>query len=346
MEQTVAAASSPAEVQDTFNGENLTFEEFSRYRKDGTVPERFKPAETPEADPASAEPPESSEGEQPESASDSEPDIKQEPPKKGKSAEDRIAQLEATIEKIRKGAGLERKTEPAPVTQTEKPQPPQSFQEWKKTFNATEWIQNYGKENPRASYEDAVDAMTDYKADVRDQFREIEQQRAAQNKELNDKVTDARERYGDQFDEVVWPTLSTIVNNPRVNPTVKAMLNDSEQIADVLFTIGSDEKTLNQFLQMAEATPGKALRYIATIENGIIEESAKETVKRDEKGKFVAKEPEKPPAPTKTQAPKPPSPVSGSSSRGFDASDENSHLSNEEWQRQRNADRLKRFGRI
>jgi hypothetical protein len=333
MSETLEAASSPAEV-DVFNGEQPSLAEYSQYRESGELPERFKPAEI--AAPAPVE--EKTEGEVPESVPDSEPEQQQEKDKgkpKGKTAEDRIAQLEATIERIKRGAGLERKTEVAPVT--EQPKAPESYADYRKSFKASEWIAEYAKQNPEAAYEDATAAMADHLADVRDQFRSIEQQRQAQTKELNDKVADARARYGEKFDEVLRPTLDTIVSNARINPNVKAMINDSEVVADLIFTIGSDQKTLDSFVAMAETNPGKALRYIAIVENGIVEELAGqgEEKPRDEAGKFTAS-----PAKPKTSAPKPPSPVSGVSTGAFDVSDES--LSPEDWMRKRNADLSKR----
>jgi hypothetical protein len=83
------------------------------------------------------------------------------------------------------------------------------------------------------------------------------------------------------------------------------------------------DEGLPKFLAMAKSDPFKALDYIAVTENLIREELAKG-------GKGESEAPER-----KTTAPKPPSPVSGASSRAFDVSDES--LSAEEWARKRNA---------
>jgi hypothetical protein len=134
MADQTAAASSPAEV-DVFAGKELSFEEFSRYRKD---PEKFtaEPAETAPADaPKEAQ----SEGDEPESAGEPEAPKETQEKKPHLTAEQRVSQLKATIEKIwsqdepdtvkiaqleatidkieaRSGA-KQRKTEPAPVAQ-------------------------------------------------------------------------------------------------------------------------------------------------------------------------------------------------------------------------------------
>jgi len=80
------------------------------------------------------------------------------------------------------------------------------------------------------------------------------------------------------------------------------MLNDSEVLPDLLYTLGSDPKELASFLNLAKTAPGKALRYIALTESLIREElesGTKET---------------KPPAKPITSAPKPPAEVGGRAS--------------------------------
>jgi hypothetical protein len=331
MSETVVAASSPAEV-DVFNGEQPSLAEYTQYRQSGEIPERFKPPAETVAESAPAE--EIPEGEEPESEPESEPDEPQETRgKKGKTAEDRIAQLEATIEKIKRGARLERKTEVAPVTQQQAP--PQNYGEWRKDFKPSQWIEDFGKKNPEASYEDATAAMADFLGDVRDQFRSIEQVRQSQAKELNDKVADARARYGEQFDEVLQPTVNAIVNDAQIPAAIKQRINRSDVLPDLMFTIGGDTDELIKFVQMAKADPDAARDHIVLLEHFIKAELAKpaEETPRGDDGKFKTAAP---PAKPKTSAPKPPSPVSGVSTGAFDVSDES--LSPEEWMRKRNAD--------
>jgi len=333
-DQAAVAASQPAEV-DVFNGEQPTLAEYSQYRQSGELPARFKPADT--ADPAPADPPQDPpEGEAPGTDPDSDPDKQQEKKSKGKTAEDRIAQLEATIRKIEEGAGIKRKAEVATVTEQPKVSP-QNYQEWRKSFKPSQWIETYGKQNPEATYEDANAAMSDYLGDVRDQFKSVEQQRQSQAKELSDKVTDARGRYGEKFDEVLAPTVAKIISDVGIHPDVKEMINDSEVVADLTFVLGcDDDKALNELRSMPK---NRGLRYVAKLEAGIIDELANQTTAtaRDDSGKFTAS-----PAKPKTSAPKPPSPVSGASSGAFDVSDES--LSPEEWARQRNTQLAKRRG--
>lgn len=333
-DQTVVAESSAAEVEDVFRGENPSFDEFNSYRQTGELPDRFKPADI--ADPAPADAPQQTavtpeDDEEPsESDPDSEPEESQEQPPKGSGAEKRIKQLLAEKKELQRkleaAAKPDVKSDPSPAQANQQPQP-QTYKDWFKTFDPDKWVEDFAKANPLLSYERANAAMTDHLGDVRDHFRRIEDQRQSQQQEITSKVTDARARYGEKFDEVLGPTLNTIVSDAQINPTVKAMLNDSDVVADLLYTIGSDPKTLSDFVAMAKNNPGKALRYIAVVENGIIEELSN--------GK---EEPasEKAPEVKKTSAPKPPAPVSGASSRAFDVSDES--LSADEWARKRTAD--------
>lgn len=324
--QTAAAAPSAAEAVDVFNGNEPSLAEYIRYRNDGEVPERFKPAET-EAEAATAEQ-QTSEGEPPESDPEAEPEQQQEKPQhKKQTAEQRIAQLEATIEKIRRGAGIQRETEVAPVVQTQpaQPQPQPQYTRPKPTVEAKneDGTPKYG------TYEDYVEDLADWKAEQRIAVERREQAARQQASQLQAQIDEARARYGDEFDDAVKPALQAINADQRIPPVVKAMLGESENVSDLLFTLGSDPKALESFIETARTKPGQALRHIAILEAEIRSEL---------QGK--ANEAPETPAKTQTAAPKPPSPVGGASSRAFDASDES--LSAEEWARKRNADLKKR----
>lgn len=361
--QTVAAESSPAETEDVFRGETPSFDEFSRYRQTGELPDRFKPAEK-EADAASAEPEEepASEGEQPESDPDAEPEEQQEKPAQPKklTAKGRIAHLEstieelwqqdepdtvkiaqltATIEKIERGAGMKRKTEVAAVTEPQsQPQPkqqskaPQTFEEWQNAFDADAWFAEFAKRNPEASYEKGNAAMFAVISSVQQQFVERDRAIQAQARELQAKVEEARERY-DDFDEVRDDFLRNVITpkgEPLVPEPVFEKLNKSPYLADLIFAIGSDPAYLADFVKLAKADPDAARDKLAVTEYLIREEL--------EKGEQPGRQ--KTPAKPQTTAPKPPSPVGGGSSRAFDVSDES--LSAEEWARKRTADLNKR----
>ncbi len=290
---------------------DLTPEQRTEYKKTGTLPKPEAPAasqsDKPEADAGTT----------------------QEHTDKGKAkkptADERIAQLEATIEKIR--AGKERKTEPAAVAEPPKQQAqaPQNYQDWRKTFKPTEWVTKYAQDNPQASYEDAQAAMSDFLDEVRGNFRQATEQQRSMQAELNTKVSEARQRYGDKFDEVLNPTLNTIVSSQQVAVVVKQLINESEVLPDLLFTLGSSQEELNKFLAMP---PGKQARYIALTESLIREElEGKEKPKAE------------PPAKPQTSAPRPPAEVGGRAASPGDAAESavksgNYRAASAEWTRQ------------
>jgi hypothetical protein len=329
---TTQAESSPAEV-DVFNGETPTLTEYNQFRSTGEVPERFKPAEPAESAPADApQETEAAEVETPEIAPESDPEEAQEHPQKPVSpAQKRILQLLAEKKELQRK--LEAVAKPdaqsgSSPAQTPQPVAPQNFDEWQQTFKPTKWVEEYGQAHPEASYEDANFAMAVHVAKVQKYFDAIEQRVQAETKALDAIVEEARTRYED-FDAVKETFLGSVLSDkgsPMIPLSVLEAVNDSDVLADVIYTIGSDEKALADFVRMAKESPIKAIKHVAVLEGLIKEELAKT---KGEKTQAV-KAPER----QRTSAPKPPSPVGGGSSKAFDVSDDS--LSTEEWHRQRN----------
>jgi hypothetical protein len=298
-EETVVAASSAVEespVVEASRGPlvNWTAEQRAEFRKTGAIPKAPEPKNEESApSKVQAKP----EGEASEIEPASEPGEKpQEHGKKHKpTADERIAQLEATIEKIRKGAGIERKTEPAPVTQ-----PPQQQHTRPKPTVDDKTADGKSK---YAAYEDYIEDLADWKAEQR--IAEAERTRAerAQQAQLAEQIEAARKRY-ENFDEVIQPAVSAVMTDKDVPPFIKSRLNTSEVLPDLAFTLGSKPEELAKFVQMAKSDPGRAIEYIAVTEYLIREELAKA-----QKPKAEAK-PETPVQP-KTSAPKPPAEVGG-----------------------------------
>jgi hypothetical protein len=329
---TTQAESSPAEV-DVFNGETPTLTEYNQFRSTGEVPERFKPAEPAESAPADApQETEAAEVETPEIAPESDPETAQEHPQKPVSpAQKRILQLLAEKKELQRK--LEAVAKPdaqsgSSPAQTPQAAAPQNYAEYRKQFKPAAWIEEYAKANPESSYEDATAAMADHLADAREHYRTIEQRVQAETKALDATVEEARTRYED-FDAVKETFLGSVLSDkgsPMIPLPVLEAVNDSDVLADVIYTIGSDEKALADFVRMAKSSPIKAIKHVAVLEGLIKEELAKT---KGEKTQAV-KAPER----QRTSAPKPPSPVGGGSSKAFDVSDDS--LSPEEWMRQRN----------
>lgn len=265
---------------------NLTGDQRAEFRKTGELPK----VEPKKAEAAASSSEAKTEEVETESAGEPGTPEKQEHTerKPRQTAAERIAELKATIAKIEKGAGIktqaesstakpEPKPQPVPLTRT-KPTPEDKKADGTPKFE---------------TYEDYIEDLTDWKGEQRDAKNQRESAQQAQARELNSKLEDARSRY-DKFDEVMKPTVDAIVDDPQINQAVKAMLNDSDYLPDLIFTIGSDSAELAKFVKMAKDSPGKALRYIALTESLIAEELA---------GKPESKES---PAKPKTLAPKPP----------------------------------------
>lgn len=303
-ETAVLESSAPVEapVMEVSRGPlvNLTPEQRAEYKTTGVLPT----PKTEEAAPSSdAEPT----GEA-KPAGDSETPPVQEKPKaepKKQTAAERIAELKATIAKIEKGAGIKTEAESSPVKPEPKLQPtqPQNYQEWNKEFDPDQWIEQYSKDNPTASFERTNAAMHDYKNDMREHFKVLAQQQEANSKALNAKVEEGRARY-ENLDSVIVPAANEIYNDPGISPVVKQMIADSDLIVDLVYTIANDPAEYAKFVKMAKDTPGKAIRYIALTESLISQELEGKQVE-------APKTEVEPPAKPRTQAPKPPAEAGG-----------------------------------
>lgn len=212
------------------------------------------------------------------------------PPKPKPSAEERIAQLESTIEKIKTGAGLNKPKaeEPGPakpVVQQQSNRPSDTDKNPDGTFKY-------------ATLDELTEARLEWMLEQREAKRAIDERQNADIKTLNDKIEKARSRY-ENLDQVVTPAADAIINDSAISPVIKQMLYDSEITPDLIFTLASDKEEFSSFLKMAKENPGKAIRYVALTESLIAQEL-------EAKAAPVV-EPAKP----RTQAPKPPAEAGG-----------------------------------
>lgn len=327
-EQQTQAASSPAEVQDVFQGQQPTMAEYASYRQTGEVPARFKPAEKAESAPAAApEETVESEGDEPETAPESESeDEAQEPPQKGSGAEKRIKQLLAKVKELERIATAAKPD--ASASSPAQPQQPQAADK-EPTIEDT----NPDGTPKFKTYEDYVRAQARWEArqEIAEVLRKQAEQQALQT--LKAKLDESRARYEDA-DEVIFPAAQTI-RDAQIPQAVKEVFSQSDLFTDLCYVVGSDPAELNKFISLAQSNPRAALAKVFEYERGIREELSKA-------GKEAAEPSGKAPEKKQTQAPKPPSPVGGGSSRAFDVSDES--LSADEWAKKRNAQLLKRRG--
>lgn len=222
------------------------FSAFEQWRETGELPEKEAPKETSSETPKDEEPEVETEPE-----SDPE-DTKQEEPKedgdeerpKGKGFQKRISQL---TQKIR---GLEaeiqkRSTAPEPKPEVATPK-------------------SEGKPSPDNfnSYEEYVEALTDYRVEQRllKQREEAQQQEAqAQQKQILDRWNEqseaAREKFED-FDEV----LNSVPPPP---PAIQYAIMSSDQAAEVAYHLAQNPKEL---ARIAKLEPLAAAREIGKLE--------------------------------------------------------------------------------
>lgn len=305
MSEQPQAASTPAIEVDRGMMVTMTPDQRTEFRRTGDLP---KPPEPPKEEEPAPSPTETSSEETPNSEpTGEEPAGEPEPPKKPQEdrrkpgAEKRIGELTSEVKRLKQE--LETLKKPAPEPK-EQPKPDPQHTRAKPTADDRD-----KDGNPKfKTYEDFVEDLADWKAEQRWAASQREQQQQAQQRELNARITEAKQRYGEKFDEVLAPTINTILTNKDVSPVVRTMLNESEVLPDLLFTLGSDDGELASFMQMATGEPGKALRYIALTESLIREElAAKNAPKKD------------PPAKPQTSAPKPPAEVGGRAATPNDA---------------------------
>jgi hypothetical protein len=339
--ETVVAGSSPADA-DPFEGRNIGVDEYIRSRAP-------QPADS--ADSATVDKPEETADD---SAPDSDPDAQAVVPPKGKvksqTAEQRIAQLDGaiekewneaepnlvriaqfttTIEKIRQGAGLARKTEPAPVAS----QPQQASQPQPQHTRPKPTPEGHGPNGkPYETYEEYIEDAARWAAEQERAKWESDLAQREAIKQVNATRSKAQEIYED-FEEVASPAADVVmrlVRDPNVSDILKRTVFDPDGF-HILYALGSDPEISAKFEKMALTDPAEAIYIWKQL--------------KAEAQKHLTSDADEPkggetPEPKRTQAPKPPSPVSGASSRAFDVSDDS--LSADEWMRKRNAQIEKR----
>lgn len=320
MSETTKAASSPAEVEDVFNGETPTLVEFNEYRQSGELPARFRSTDqNADSETADAqEETEESESESSELVSESETEEAQE--QVPESTAKRIKDLLAERHELRSKLAEAEKKDAKPDSSPAKPEIPAT-----RTKPTADDKKSDG--TPKfTTYEDFVEDLADWKAEQRIESAKRDQIQQDSLKALQNTMDDARTRY-DDADEVIFPAAKAI-NEAKIPLAVKEVFAQSENFIDLCYVVGSDPAELKKFISLAQSNPRAAIGKVFEYERGIQEELSKPS-----EGKGA---PEK----KQTTAPKPPSTVNGASSRAFDVSDES--LSADEWARKRTEQIAKR----
>lgn len=206
------------------------------------------------------------------------------------------------------------KTASSPASEAPKGlEPPQKpdFKNWTGTWEELE-----------AAKDDYAEKLAEYKAQKAVRDYAMQQANAAQAKELTGKVQEAQKRYGDEAAGTIQGTAKTIfAPDSGVPQVVKAIINDSPVLVDLLYVMGSKPAELQEFLESAKTNPGAALRKVVLVEKLVQEELAKgssgkepaagesgSSTERDENGRFQSSAA---PAKKPSKAPPPPAEMGG-----------------------------------
>jgi hypothetical protein len=300
----------PIEVPQDHNSQ-----EYAEWRLTGKTPES-KPAPTekkPKADPAPAKK-EPSEKTAPVSETGNHTQQERRPSKAEARLNDLLEDIRQTgytpaeLKTLRKQAQAETKAEPpkAAPEQTAKPA------ELKKPK-----IEDYKTlDEYEAARDKYFEDLAEAKAQNAVQADRIRQANEAQQRDLRERLNKAKERYGEGSDTQIIQTAKNIFNANDVNPAVKAVLNDSDVLVDLMYAIGQGED-FQEFLSEAKTNPGKAIRRAVLMEKLVKEELAKSPAAetpRDSSGKFQSRDEEPPAEKPTTKAPPPPRESSGRAS--------------------------------
>lgn len=279
-ESTAVAESSSAPVQESIELPRSGTSEYAQWRISGELPE--KPKETQQK--PVIEEAATSQVEEGESATPRQQEKVLSP------AEKRIKELLAENKRLKAESETAKTPKPEPSSESKPQLVPQTRPKPTPEDKNDDGTPKY------KSYEDYVEELADWKAEQRMAVAERERSARDQQRALQAEVEKARGRY-DNLDEVMLPALKTITE-AQVAPVIMQMLDDSEVLPDLLYTLGSDADDLAAFLKMAKSNPGKAIRYLAVTENLIQEELGKADVPRGTTpsraadGKFTVAEPE------------------------------------------------------
>jgi len=174
------------------------------------------------------------------------------------------------------------------------------------------------------TWDEFQQAEREYNTANIDELVERKLQQRMQQQQADAKMAEAKQRYGDEAETYIRSTAAAVFNHTDVPPVIKAVLNESPVLADVLYVMGTNQKDFDEFIDLAKTNPGQALRKAVLLEQLVTEElkkggsrnngSAEEQPppERNEAGQFVSSA-QKPPAQRKP-APPPASEVSGKAS--------------------------------
>ncbi len=173
-----------------------------------------------------------------------------------------------------------------------------------------------------AEYETAQDKyledLADFKAAQRLEEHTVRMRQEAATREMQQRLDEARERYGAEAETTITGTAKSIFTDEKVAPALKAAIGRSDVIVDALYVMGSDADELSEFIALGKNDPIEALRKWFTVEALVKEELKNGTGKvaapsgtpaRGPDGQFLPQKAVDKPA--KREAPSPPRELNG-----------------------------------
>lgn len=328
----VQTPAAPVEAPDPFKGGSPTLEEFSIYRKDGTVPERFQDepkAEEPPAAPAkeakTVEDQGTSETEQ--EKEERERDEQGKFKKRIKFDSDQQAEVDRIVKKrLAEDRASRRNREPEPAAQTSVAHQgtppvkeavaaaPQNELVPPKIPNLNTWA------GTAEEYEKAVDEYPVKLEAYLDAKRQFQEQGQALSKRLIESeaaAAKAHPDYKEKFDELV-EDIRAGAASPLPPHVLRAIAEESENAHEITYHLAANR---DEYTRFASLSPQQAIREVLRLD-----------VKLSTKPEAAPAHVEAPAKPTK---PKPPEPVGArASSSAFDVNDEKTDAN--EWHKRRN----------
>jgi hypothetical protein len=120
------------------------------------------------------------------------------------------------------------------------------------------------------AFEEAKDKYADDNAEYKAEraVRKDRKERADQesNKALNDRLNEGRKRYKEAFDTKIKPVVGRL-SAEKIAPVIQAVVMDSEILPDLLYALGSDPVEFDNFIELAQSNPSKALRKLILLED-------------------------------------------------------------------------------
>jgi hypothetical protein len=243
-----------------------------------------------------------------------------------KSAEKRIDQLTREREDLRrelealKATGKQdaKKPEPSSVPQAETPKPGEKPKRPKQEDFKT-W------DEYQTADDQYVEDLAGWKAAQKLEEHTAKLRNQAAEEAMQARLNEAKARYGEEAEPKVLDTAKTVFEDQRVPPAIKAAIGRSKFMVDALYVMGSDEKELASFVDLARTDPLEALRKWFTVEGLVQQELGKskpepeETPPRASDGRFQ---------PVKKSAPAPPTELNGNSSPPGDERDRAANTGN------------------